>query len=92
MFTRRDFLKTTAATSAIVGTHPAWQCRRSRKGPRSSSATSARRPGRWRPSARADKFVIDSFLATTKGMGLNYEVVVKDSQSNPNRALKSPRN
>ena len=36
----------------------------------------------------ADKFVIDSFLATTKSMGLNYEVVVKDSQSNPNRAAE----
>ena len=36
----------------------------------------------------ADKFVIDSFLATTKAMGLNYEVVVKDSQSNPNRAAE----
>ncbi len=36
----------------------------------------------------ADKFVIDSFLATMKKMGLNYEVVVKDSQSNPNRAAE----
>ena len=32
----------------------------------------------------ADKFVIDSFLATTKKMGLNYEVVVKDFPGSKN--------
>jgi len=38
--------------------------------------------------AEADKFIIDGFLAATKAAGLNYEVVVKDSQSNPNRAAE----
>jgi branched-chain amino acid transport system substrate-binding protein len=36
----------------------------------------------------ADKFVIGNFLEVTKKMGLNYDVVVKDSQSNPNRAAE----
>ena len=38
--------------------------------------------------AEADKFIIDSFLKATKDAGLSYEVVVKDSQSNPNRAAE----
>jgi branched-chain amino acid transport system substrate-binding protein len=38
--------------------------------------------------AEADKFIIDGFLAATKAAVLNYEVVVKDSQSNPNRAAE----
>jgi len=38
--------------------------------------------------AEADKFIIDGFMAATKAAGLNYEVVVKDSQSNPNRAAE----
>jgi branched-chain amino acid transport system substrate-binding protein len=38
--------------------------------------------------AEADKFIIDGFMAATKVAGLNYEVVVKDSQSNPNRAAE----
>jgi branched-chain amino acid transport system substrate-binding protein len=38
--------------------------------------------------AEADKFVVDGFLKATKGAGLSYEVVVKDSQSNPNRAAE----
>ena len=38
--------------------------------------------------AEADKFIIDSFLAATKAKGLKFEVVVKDSQSNPNRAAE----
>jgi branched-chain amino acid transport system substrate-binding protein len=36
--------------------------------------------------AEADKFVIDGFLKATKAAGLKYEVLVKDSQSSPNRA------
>jgi branched-chain amino acid transport system substrate-binding protein len=38
--------------------------------------------------AEADKFVIDGFLKATKAAGLEYEVIVKDSQSNPNRAAE----
>jgi branched-chain amino acid transport system substrate-binding protein len=87
MFTRREFLKTTAATGALAAT--------------SGLATPAiaqdaaiklgyvsPRTGPLAAFGEADKFVIDSFLSTTKSMGLNYEVVVKDSQSNPNRAAE----
>jgi branched-chain amino acid transport system substrate-binding protein len=87
MFTRRDFLKTTAATGAVVATSglamPALAQKASIKLGYVSPQT-----GPLAAFGEADKFVIDSFLATTKGMGLNYEVVVKDSQSNPNRAAE----
>lgn len=87
MFTRRDFLKTTAATGAIAATSglaiPAIAQQSAIKLGYVSPQT-----GPLAAFGEADKFVIDSFLATTKGMGLNYEVVVKDSQSNPNRAAE----
>ena len=38
--------------------------------------------------AEADAFIIDGFLAAAKEAGANYEVIVKDSQSNPNRAAE----
>jgi branched-chain amino acid transport system substrate-binding protein len=87
MFTRRDFLKTTAATGAVVAASslamPALAQKASIKLGYVSPQT-----GALAAFGEADKFVIDSFLATTKGMGLSYEVVVKDSQSNPNRAAE----
>lgn len=87
MFTRRDFLKTTAATGAIAATSglamPAIAQQAAIKLGYVSPQT-----GPLAAFGEADKFVIDSFLATTKGMGLNYDVVVKDSQSNPNRAAE----
>ncbi|MDH6660566.1 UNVERIFIED_ORG: hypothetical protein M2435_003480 [Rhizobium sophorae] len=87
MFTRRDFLKTTAATGALVATSglaaPAIAQDAAIKLGYVSPQT-----GPLAAFGEADKFVIDSFLTTTKSMGLNYEVVVKDSQSNPNRAAE----
>ena len=87
MFTRRDFLKTTAATGALAVTSglaaPAIAQDAAIKLGYVSPQT-----GPLAAFGEADKFVIDSFLATTKSMGLNYEVVVKDSQSNPNRAAE----
>ncbi|KWV48421.1 ABC transporter substrate-binding protein [Bradyrhizobium macuxiense] len=38
--------------------------------------------------AEADKFIIDGFVAAAKSAGLQVQVVVKDSQSNPNRAAE----
>ncbi|GLH79064.1 ABC transporter substrate-binding protein [Bradyrhizobium sp. SSBR45G] len=38
--------------------------------------------------AEADKFIIDGFLSAAKAAGLQVQVVVKDSQSNPNRAAE----
>ncbi len=87
MFTRREFLKTTAATGALAATSglaaPAIAQDVAVKLGYVSPQT-----GPLAAFGEADKFVIDSFLATTKSMGLNYEVVVKDSQSNPNRAAE----
>ena len=87
MFTRRDFLKTTAATGALAATSglaaPAVAQDVAIKLGYVSPQT-----GPLAAFGEADKFVIDGFLSTTKAMGLNYEVVVKDSQSNPNRAAE----
>jgi len=41
--------------------------------------------------AEADDFIIGNFMEVTKSMGLDYEVLVKDSQSNPNRAAEVAR-
>ncbi|MFF2323947.1 ABC transporter substrate-binding protein [Agrobacterium sp. NPDC058088] len=87
MFTRRDFLKTTAATGALAATSglaaPAIAQDVAIKLGYVSPQT-----GPLAAFGEADTFVIDSFLSATKSMGLNYEVVVKDSQSNPNRAAE----
>ncbi len=87
MFTRRKFLQTTAAGGAVLATSglaaPAIAQQAAVKLGYVSPQT-----GPLAAFGEADKFVIDSFLATTKKMGLNYEVIVKDSQSNPNRAAE----
>ncbi len=87
MITRRKFLQTTAAGGAVLATSglaaPAIAQQAAVKLGYVSPQT-----GPLAAFGEADKFVIDSFLATTKKMGLNYEVVVKDSQSNPNRAAE----
>ncbi|MGO8656041.1 twin-arginine translocation signal domain-containing protein, partial [Rhizobium ruizarguesonis] len=87
MFTRRDFLKTTATGGAIIAASslaaPAIAQNAAIKLGYVSPQT-----GPLAAFGEADKFVIDSFLATTKKLGLTYEVVVKDSQSNPNRAAE----
>ncbi|MBB5275382.1 branched-chain amino acid transport system substrate-binding protein [Rhizobium rosettiformans] len=87
MITRRKFLQTTAAGGAVLAT--------SGLAAPAIAQSAAVKLGYVSPQTgplaafgEADKFVIDSFLATTKKMGLNYEVVVKDSQSNPNRAAE----
>ena len=87
MFTRRDFLKTTAAGGALVAT--------SGLAAPAIAQSAAVKLGYVSPQTgplaafgEADTFVITNFLETTKKMGLNYEVVVKDSQSNPNRAAE----
>jgi branched-chain amino acid transport system substrate-binding protein len=87
MITRRKFLQTTAAGGAVLAT--------SGLAAPAIAQSAAVKLGYVSPQTgplaafgEADKFVIDRFLATTKKMGLNYEVIVKDSQSNPNRAAE----
>ncbi|MEI2301301.1 ABC transporter substrate-binding protein [Ensifer sp. MJa1] len=87
MLTRRDLLKTTAAGSAAVLASglsmPAIAQNRAIKLGYVSPQT-----GPLAAFGEADKFVIDAFLAATKAKGQSFEVVVKDSQSNPNRAAE----
>ncbi|MCD2173624.1 ABC transporter substrate-binding protein [Rhizobium sp. C4] len=87
MFTRRDLLKSAAATGALAATSglamPAIA-----KGAAIKLGYVSPQTGPLAAFAEADKFIIDGFLAATKAAGLNYEVVVKDSQSNPNRAAE----
>ncbi len=39
----------------------------------------------------ADAFMVRQFLAAAPGLGIEAEVIVKDSQSNPNRAAEVAR-
>jgi branched-chain amino acid transport system substrate-binding protein len=87
MFTRRDFLKTTAAGGALVAASGL-------AAPAIAQAAKVKlgyvspQTGPLAAFGEADTFVITNFLETAKQMGLDYEVVVKDSQSNPNRAAE----
>lgn len=87
MFTRRDLLKSAAATGALAATSglamPAIA-----KGAAIKLGYVSPQSGPLAAFAEADKFIIDGFMAATKAAGLNYEIVVKDSQSNPNRAAE----
>lgn len=85
MITRRSFLKTSAAGGLLAATHglaaPALA-----QGTATKIGYVSPQTGPLAAFAEADKFVIDGFLAAAKAAGLAVEVVVKDSQSNPNRA------
>ena len=85
MFTRRDFLKTTAAGGTAIAVSAFAGPAIAQKKPIKLGYVSPQ-TGPLAGFGEADKFVIDNFIATTKKLGLSYEVVVKDSQSNPNRA------
>lgn len=87
MITRRELLKTAAATGALAATSglsmPAIA-----KGAAIKLGYVSPQTGPLAAFAEADKFILDGFLAKTKAAGLNFEVTVKDSQSNPNRAAE----
>ncbi len=93
LFNRRTFLKASATTGAALAAGPLFA-------PAVRAATSIKlgyvspQTGPLAAFAEADKFIISNFQNTVKG-GLkvgkaNYpvEVIVKDSQSNPNRAAE----
>ncbi|CCM76076.1 ABC transporter substrate-binding protein [Rhizobium mesoamericanum] len=86
MTTRREFLKQTAATGVLAASGLATPALAQKSSIKLGYVSP--RTGPLAAFGEADKFVIDSFLATTKKMGFDYEVVVKDSQSNPNRAAE----
>lgn len=90
MINRRELIKTAAATGAVAGLSGL---------PMPAIAQgSAIRLGYVSPQtgplaafAEADAFIIDGFKAAAKAAGMNVEVMVKDSQSNPNRAAEVAR-
>ncbi|MXN49355.1 ABC transporter substrate-binding protein [Shinella kummerowiae] len=87
MLTRRDFLKTTAVGSAAALTSGLSMPALAQNVPLKLGYVSPQ-TGPLAAFGEADSFVIDNFLAVAKSKGLNYEIVVKDSQSNPNRAAE----
>ncbi|AOF94246.1 ABC transporter substrate-binding protein [Sinorhizobium sp. RAC02] len=87
MLTRRDFLKTTAAGSAAALTSGLSMPALAQNAPLKLGYVSPQ-TGPLAAFGEADSFVIDNFLAVAKSKGLNYEITVKDSQSNSNRAAE----
>ncbi|MBB3407431.1 branched-chain amino acid transport system substrate-binding protein [Rhizobium sp. BK316] len=87
MITRRELLKSAAATGALAATSGLAMPAIAQGAPIKFGYVSPQ-TGPLAAFAEADKFIIDGFMAATKAAGLNYEVVVKDSQSNPNRAAE----
>ncbi|MFM2278130.1 MAG: hypothetical protein RLZZ444_361 [Pseudomonadota bacterium] len=87
MFTRRDFIKSTAATGALAATS-GFALPAIASGAPIKLGYVSPQTGPLAAFAEADKFIIDGFMAATKAAGLNFEVIVKDSQSNPNRAAE----
>ena len=85
MITRRNFLKTTAATGVVLASGglamPAIA-----QGAKIRLGYVSPQTGPLAGFAESDAFNIETFLATEAGK--NFEVLVKDSQSNPNRAAE----
>ncbi|HWK67985.1 MAG TPA: ABC transporter substrate-binding protein [Rhizobiaceae bacterium] len=87
MITRRELLKSAAATGALAATSGLARPAIAQGAPIKLGYVSPQ-TGPLAAFAEADKFIIDGFMAATKAAGTNFEVVVKDSQSNPNRAAE----
>lgn len=85
MITRRTLLKNTAATgfAAVSGSLAAPALA---QGAKIRLGYVSPQSGPLAAFSEADKFIIDGFLASDAGA--NFEVIVKDSQSNPNRAAE----
>ncbi|MCF3639839.1 ABC transporter substrate-binding protein [Rhizobium sp. TRM95111] len=83
MLTRRTLLKATAATAAAGFAMPAFAA-----GARIKIGYVTPQSGPLSAFAQADKYMVGRFLEAAKALGLDVEVIVKDSQSNPNRAAE----
>lgn len=87
MITRRTLLKSTAAGGLLAATDGLFK-------PVLAAGRVAKigyvspQSGPLAAFADADKFIIDGFFNAAKAAGLQVQVVVKDSQSNPNRAAE----
>ena len=87
MVTRRTFLKGVAA-SGLISSSSAMPVAAFAKGTAMKVGYVSPRSGPLAAFAEADTFVLEGFKAAAKAQGLNIEVIVKDSQSNPNRAAE----
>ena len=85
MISRRRLLKTSAATGLALSVSsiamPAIA-----KGSKIKLGYVSPQSGPLAAFAEADKFIIDGFMSSSSGK--EFEVIVKDSQSNPNRAAE----
>ncbi|MDQ6433286.1 ABC transporter substrate-binding protein [Mesorhizobium sp. LHD-90] len=83
--TRRTLLKSAAATGLVAGglPMPAIAQNKAVKLGYVSPQT-----GPLAAFAEADAFVLDGLKSVTQSLGLDVQVIVKDSQSNPNRAAE----
>lgn len=86
MVTRRQVLGTGLAAAVSALALPAY----ARKRPIKIGYISPQ-SGALSAFSEADKYMIEQFLKTAPAKGLNVEVLVKDSQSNPNRAADVAR-
>ncbi len=83
MITRRKFLRTGAATGLALAT-PGLYAPAIAQGAKIRIGYVSPQSGPLAGFAESDAYNIESFLATS--VGQNFEVIVKDSQSDPNRA------
>jgi branched-chain amino acid transport system substrate-binding protein len=83
MINRRTFLQSTAATGLMATGLAAPAVA---QGAKIRLGYVSPQTGPLAAFAESDQFTIDTFAATTQGA--NFEVIVKDSQSNPNRAAE----
>lgn len=85
MITRRKLLKSTAATSLTLAAS-GLAAPSIAQGAKIRLGYVTPQSGPLAAFSDADKFIIDGFLKSETGA--NFEVIVKDSQSNPNRAAE----
>lgn len=90
MWNRRTFLKASAATAAAASTSSLAMPALAQGTPVKIGYVSPQ-TGPLAAFAEADQFIISGFNAAAKAQGLAVEVIVKDSQSNPNRAAEVAR-
>ncbi len=88
MLTRRNLLKSSAATGLSLATG-ALAAPAIAQGAKIRLGYVSPQSGPLAAFAEADQFILDGFAATEAGQ--NFEVIVKDSQSNPNRAADVAR-
>jgi len=85
MLTRRKLLKGTAASGLALAAGPL-AAPAIAQGARIRVGYVTPQSGPLAAFAEADRFILDGFAASEAGQ--NFEVIVKDSQSNPNRAAE----